>query len=53
MINVIDVIFSEKLLIGKSVGFLRILYLYRKKVVCVGDWDLGWEIGESVDFCRI
>ena len=22
-------------------------------MVCVGGWDLGWEIGESVDFCRV
>ena len=36
---VINVIFNEKLVIGESVDFLRILYLYRKKVV----WIVGWD----------
>ena len=47
---VIDVIFSEKLLIGENVDFLWFLYLYRKKVVWIVGCKLGWEIGESVDF---
>ena len=33
--------FVEKLVIGKSVDFLVILYLYRKKVV----WIVGWGFG--------
>lgn len=50
---VIDVIFNEKWVIGESVGFLWILYLYRKKVVWVVGLDLGYEMGKSVDFSGV
>ena len=33
--------------------FLRILYLYRKKVVWIVGLEFGCEIGESVDFSRV
>lgn len=42
--------FVEKLVIGKSVDFLVILYLYRKKVVWIVGFGLGWEMDESIDF---
>lgn len=48
--DVIDVIFSEKLLIGESIGFSWVLYLYRKKVVWIGVWNLDCVVDESVDF---
>ena len=52
--DLIDMIFDEKLLIGKSVDFfLGFLCLYRKKVVWIEGWKLGWEMGESVDFSGI
>ena len=41
---VIDVIFDEKLVIGENVDFLRILYLYRNKVVWIVilNWGVEW-----------
>ena len=35
---------------GILFGFL---YLYRKKVVLIVGFRLGWEIGESVDFSGV
>ena len=50
---VIDVIFNEKLVIGESGDFLRILYLYRKKVVWIVDLNWVCWMGESVDFSGV
>ena len=49
----ISVIFGAKLIIGESVDFLRILCLYRKKVIFVCELNLGCEMGESVDFIGV
>ena len=56
-INVIivsfDVIFIEKLLIGKSVDFLGIFIFIQEENGLDLELDLGCVMGESVDFSRV